>query len=185
MPDEAKPNPCPRGTINHHDPDVQQVAAALGDASLGGGLSKGYYRKADEALAGLAGKLHDKNVEIIALRDEVDRLAFVNGNLQTENGRLLRERDAAVCQELERVALEDPTAEQRGMLSTVAITQIRRLLRIESGVSTVAGVRRYMENAERDALAIFSHALGLMRCTCKGSDPACSRCAGKGFVPQK
>jgi hypothetical protein len=41
-------------TINHHNPDVTQVAAALADACHAGGLSDAYYRKADDALARLA-----------------------------------------------------------------------------------------------------------------------------------
>lgn len=41
-------------TINHDNPDVTQVAAALADACHAGGLSRAYYRKADDALARLA-----------------------------------------------------------------------------------------------------------------------------------
>lgn len=41
-------------TINHHNPDVTQVAATLADACHAGGLSDAYYRKADDALARLA-----------------------------------------------------------------------------------------------------------------------------------
>jgi hypothetical protein len=41
-------------TLNHHNPDVARVAAALADARLAGGLSPAYYRRTDDALARIA-----------------------------------------------------------------------------------------------------------------------------------
>ena len=52
------PRNPPLQTINHGDPDVTQVAAALADACHAGGLSDGYYRAADDALRRLADRLH-------------------------------------------------------------------------------------------------------------------------------
>jgi hypothetical protein len=43
--------------INHLDADVRDVAAALGDAALAGGLSDGYHRAAEKALGRLAARL--------------------------------------------------------------------------------------------------------------------------------
>ena len=54
-------------TINSNNQDVQQVAAALADACHAGGLSDGYYRTADDALARLA----------IVSADQVDLAALV------------------------------------------------------------------------------------------------------------
>lgn len=44
-------------TINSGDADVEQVAAALADAALAGGLSDAYFRKADDALRRLFERL--------------------------------------------------------------------------------------------------------------------------------
>lgn len=46
-----------KATINMNDADVAQVAAALADARHAGGLSGDYYRKADDALKRLAGRV--------------------------------------------------------------------------------------------------------------------------------
>lgn len=47
------------GTINHSEPLVQKVAAALADAAHVGGLSSSYYRRADDVLAALADALDE------------------------------------------------------------------------------------------------------------------------------
>ena len=46
-------------TINHPNPLVQAVAAALADAAHAGGLSDAYYRSADDALKALAAELDE------------------------------------------------------------------------------------------------------------------------------
>lgn len=58
--------------INSNDPDVSQVAAALADAVHAGGLSEGYYRTANDALA----RLRTRHAEAIKLlRDAEPRLS--------------------------------------------------------------------------------------------------------------
>lgn len=56
----------PTGTINSDNPDVAQVAAGLADACHAGGLSKQYYRTADDALMRIAWDLDDKDRQITA-----------------------------------------------------------------------------------------------------------------------
>ena len=83
-------------TINHPDPDVQKVAAALADAAHAGGLSDGYHRSADEALARVAAKFdlttgrraqRDAGDDAGRLIDSADRI------LKVTQGELLRLRE--------------------------------------------------------------------------------------------
>ncbi|HHH29067.1 MAG TPA: hypothetical protein ENK57_12085 [Polyangiaceae bacterium] len=62
------------GTINHPDPDVQQVAAALADAAHAGCLSNGYYRRADDALERLAARLPTHEEEPLGIGGFVGEL---------------------------------------------------------------------------------------------------------------
>lgn len=78
------------GTVNSDDDDVGQVAAALADACLAGGLSDGYYRVADEALKRIAVRLpsgdNDRQPELDRLPDtavtEIARGLFCNRGMR-------------------------------------------------------------------------------------------------------
>jgi hypothetical protein len=64
-------------TVNSDDPDVSQVAAALADAALGGGLSSAYYRAADDALKRLMSRLPARPSGILILQGTPRAPVFV------------------------------------------------------------------------------------------------------------
>ena len=79
-------------TINHKDPDVTQVAAALADACHSGGLSDGYYREADDALQRLA----DKQANAVQFAEGLAELIDIDAGKGLELTQALRELVDAV-----------------------------------------------------------------------------------------
>jgi len=63
------------------NPDVAQVSAALADAAHAGGLSDGYYRKANDALDGLELLVKRQDKRIAQLDDELLRMKAMRNEM--------------------------------------------------------------------------------------------------------
>ena len=71
-------------TLNSDNPLVASIAAALADASLAGGLSKEYFRSADESLGKLSNAYEGLVSESAKAADGIKHLQAENHNLRLD-----------------------------------------------------------------------------------------------------